>query len=80
MLEDSRDVHLEVSSPGISRNIKTTDEFKIFLGRKVKILNKNDSEWIHGMIDFVDNNSVNLNIDNGKVEISFEDINKAKLE
>ncbi len=80
LLEDSRDVHLEVSSPGISRNIKTTDEFKIFPGRKVKILCKNDSEWIHGIIESVDDNSVNLNIETGTVSLSFADINKAKLE
>ena len=80
MLEDSRDVHLEVSSPGISRNIKTTDEFKIFMGRKVKILSNNVSEWIHGSIESVDNNSVNLSIENGNIKIGFADINKAKLE
>ncbi len=80
VLEDSRDVNLEVSSPGITRNIKTADEFEIFLGKKVRILKKNDSEWIHGSIESVNDNSVNLNVDKQTVAVSFEDINKAKLE
>ncbi len=80
LLEDSRDVNLEVSSPGISRNIKTIDEFNIFLGRKVRILKRDDSEWIHGSIESVDANSVNLNNGKQTISVSFADINKAKLE
>jgi len=80
VLEDSRDVNLEVSSPGITRNIKTVDEFDIFLGKKVRILKKNDSEWIHGTIESVNDNSVNLNNYKQTVTVSFADINKAKLE
>lgn len=80
LLEDSRDINLEVSSPGITRNIKTVDEFEIFTGKKVKILKKNDSEWIHGSIESVNDNSVNLNNDKQTIAVSFENINKAKLE
>ncbi len=80
LLEDSRSVNLEVSSPGLSRNIKTADEFEIFIGRKVRVLKKDDSEWIHGSIDSVDNNSVNLNIGKDTLDVNFADINKAKLE
>ena len=80
LLEDSRDVNLEVSSPGITRNIKTVDEFDIFLGRKVRILKRDDSEWIHGSIESVDDNSVKLNNGKQTVSVSFPDINKAKLE
>lgn len=80
LLEDSRSVNLEVSSPGLSRNIKTIDEFEIFTGRKVRVLKKDDSEWIHGSIDSVDNNSVYINISKETVAVNFADINKAKLE
>lgn len=80
LLEESRSINLEVSSPGLSRNIKTVDEFEIFTGRKVRILKKDDSDWIHGSIDSVDNNSVNINISRQKTNIDFADINKAKLE
>ena len=80
LLEDSRSVNLEVSSPGLSRNIKAVDEFEIFIGRKVRILKKDDSEWIHGNIVSVENNSVNLNVSKETVIVDFADINKAKLE
>ncbi len=80
LLEDSRSVNLEVSSPGLSRNIKTVDEFEIFTGRKVRVLKKDDSEWIHGSIDSVDNNSVYINVSKETVSVNFADINKAKLE
>lgn len=80
LLEDSRSVNLEVSSPGLSRNIKTVDEFEIFMGRKVRVLKKDDSEWIHGSINSVDNNSVYIKIGKETVYVNFADINKAKLE
>jgi len=80
LLEDSRSINLEVSSPGLSRNIKVADEFEIFIGRKVRILKKDDSEWIHGNIVSVENNSVNLNISKKTIIVDFADINKAKLE
>ena len=80
LLEDSRNVNLEISSPGITRNIKAVDEFSFFIGRKVKILKYNDSEWIHGSIESVSDIHVNLNHDKQTVTVSFIDINKAKLE
>jgi len=80
LLEDTRNINLEVSSPGISRNIKSIEEFGIFVGKNVKILKKDDSNWIHGRISAVDNNSVKVNVDRNAVSVFFEDINKAKLE
>jgi ribosome maturation factor RimP len=80
LLEDSRSVNLEVSSPGLSRNIKTVDEFKIFISRKVRILKKDDSEWLYGSIESVDDTNVNLIKGKQTISVSFSDINKAKLE
>ncbi len=80
LLEDSRSINLEVSSPGISRNMKYIEEFEIFIGKKVRILKKDESEWIHGTINSVDNNSVIINTDKDTVAVTFDDINKAKLE
>ena len=80
LLEDTRNINLEVSSPGISRNVKSIEEFGIFIGKNVKILKKDGSDWIHGRISTVDNNSVIINVDKNAVSVSFEDINKAKLE
>ena len=80
LLEDTRNINLEVSSPGLSRNIKFIEEFGIFVGKRVKILKKDESGWIHGRIISVDNNSVKINEDKNAITVSFEDINKAKLE
>ncbi len=80
LLEDTRNINLEVSSPGLSRNIKSIEEFGIFVGKRVKILKKDESGWIHGRIISVDNNSVKINEDKNAITVSFEDINKAKLE
>lgn len=80
LLEDTRNINLEVSSPGLSRNIKSIEEFGIFAGKRVKILKKDESGWIHGRIISVDNNSVKINEDKNAITVSFEDINKAKLE
>ena len=94
MAEGERDIHLEVSSPGIGRNIKSLDEFEVFAGKSVKVLAGLDEDWIKGIIGGIQGNSAD---DNGeqifqlmekdetgnlvlKREIPVSDIRKAKLE
>ena len=77
---DDRDVHLEVSSPGIERNIKSAHEFEIFMGDGAKVLEENESEWIRGVISGTTPTSVVLETDEGEREIGFDSIQKAQLD
>ncbi len=86
MSQENRNVHLEVGSPGLSRNIKSADEFRIFKGRGVRILLENEDEWISGIIDSAEADELRLlvkeNSGNQSLEakISIMNIRKAKLD
>ena len=80
VLHDTRDVHLEVSSPGLSRKFKDAAEFDIFTGSTIGYVPINESEWIRGTILESSADSVVLLIDGIKTEIPFASIQKAKLD
>ncbi|MCL1992461.1 MAG: ribosome assembly cofactor RimP [Spirochaetes bacterium] len=53
-----RDVHLEVSSPGINRQIKCGAEFSHYMGRGVSCYCKDVSEWLSGILESADEKGV----------------------
>ena len=74
--------NLEVSSPGINRELFSIEDFLAFKGSKVKIKLKkvnNDSKNIVGIIDNIIGNNVSINVDNKTTTIDFNDIKKANL-
>lgn len=73
------EVVMEVSSPGLDRNLRFTDEFQVFLGKKVKVLRAGQSEWDKGKIQSAENPLI-LSTANGPIEIPFDTITKAKLD
>lgn len=81
---EDRDVYIEVSSPGVNRNIKSAGEFAVFKGKKIKLLLDDQDEWQKFIIKDTDNNCVILEIaeDNSSetVKIKYSDIRKAKLD
>jgi ribosome maturation factor RimP len=80
LYEDMRDIHLEVSSPGINRTIKSADEFPIFIHNMVKILEKGGSDWIRGEIKEADETSVTVQYDDSSYTVEYDNIQKAKLD
>ncbi len=80
IMEEIRDITLEISSPGTSRKIKSLDEFSIFTGRAVSILTIDDTEWIHGTIQTAENETLTVKTKEDTVSIKYSDIKKAKLE
>ncbi len=80
MLEETRDIYLEVSSPGMSRNIKTVDELIVFSGRRIKILLTDESEWITGRISSADKDSLTLKTKDDTLVVNYDTIRKAKLD
>ena len=79
ILFDSRDIHLEVGSPGIDRKIKHPREFNIFIGKQVKIYIQ-DKDWIHGTIIAADDQAVEMRIEHEVQRIPLSAIGKAQLE
>ena len=84
----TRDLELEVSSPGINRNIKDIGEFKIFLGKTVRVYAQSKASYVVGKIEKADDDYLYLSsylIEDTKEEgeeirIEYSDISKAKLD
>ena len=78
VLFDTRDIHLEVSSPGLRRSFKDIFEFEVFQGEHIRILI--GDQWIIGVLQGFDGKEVTLETEAGKTAAyAVETIKKAKL-
>ena len=77
LLENTKDVNLQVSSPGTDRKIKKAREFVIFRGRSIKLFR--GEEWIDAIIDDCDDKGVCFLINGNEEYVLFSEIIKAKL-
>ena len=76
--------YMELTSPGMERNIKNAAEFPLFLGREIRVYDKTVTDWVGGVLKAADSESVTLEEpkEDGSVEtksISLENIAKAKF-
>ncbi len=79
LLNDNRDIRLEVSSPGLTRKIKTADEFAVFINKGVVLL-LNTGDKIAGVIESSNNEGLKLKIGNKMMKIDYNEISTAKLD
>ncbi len=83
-----RDLQLEVSTPGLQRNLRDIYEFGLFVGRRVRVYDTARGAWVSGIIASVDDAGVTLDgttvedqTENlGTCVVPYERIHKAKLE
>ena len=83
-----RDLELEVSSPGLQRVIKDTLEFRVFLGKSVRVYSNEHSCYVIGKIAEATDDELTLDEylieDKGetgeRITLAYADIAKAKLE
>lgn len=75
----TEDTYMEVTSPGMERNIKNAAEFALFKGREVRVWDKTVSDWVGGVIQDADDKSVTLLCEDGAKTVAFENIAKAKF-
>ncbi|MDC7234612.1 MAG: hypothetical protein PQJ58_15380 [Spirochaetales bacterium] len=80
LIVESRDMSLEITSPGIDRRIKGTREYAIFSGKYVKILVEDQNEWISGKIVESDGKTLILNVNEENKSFSLDSIRKGKLD
>ena len=74
-----QEVYLEVSSPGIDRNIKDGSEFVHYIGKGVKCYRTDISDWTAGVLASADEKKIVLRLENGELELPYEIIAKARL-
>ena len=74
------DISMEMCSPGIERTLRNAAEFEIFIGREVRVWDKNINDWVCGKIKSSDKNQVTLEIEGGgEKSVAYADIAKAKF-
>mgnify|MGYP002864888761 CR=1 FL=1 len=74
------DVYMELTSPGMERNIKNPAEFALFKGRELRVWSREAADWVGGTIAVATEHSVTL-LQEGDTErvIPYSDIAKAKF-
>ena len=75
----TEDTYMELTSPGMERNIKNAAEFAVFIGRDVRVWDKTVTDWVGGKIISADDKTVILEKDGENHTFSFENIAKAKF-
>lgn len=80
------DISMEVTSPGLERNIKNAAEFALFEGRPVRVWHTAVTEWVRGIIVSSDSLSLTIELltEDGacaaeRKTIPYSEIAKAKL-
>ena len=71
---------MEVSSPGMERNIKNAAEFSFFKGREIRVWDKTKSDWVPGIIRDSDSEKLTMEAEGGEIiDVAYENIAKAKF-
>jgi len=79
-LLNTKDLYMEVTSPGMERTIKNAAEFSLFVGRMLRVWDTDVTEWIPGKLVSSDDKAVTLEKeDSSVVTVPYERIAKAKL-
>lgn len=75
--------HLEVSSPGLERPLRSVEDFERYLGKRarVKVHEAIGGEKVfEGIIGKIEDELIHLQLDDGRgIQFSFDKINKARL-
>lgn len=73
---------LEVSSPGLERPLKKKEDFKRFVGSKIKLILKHkikDSRNHTGILKAFEGSAITLVIEEDELDIPYDEIKKANL-
>lgn len=74
-------ISMELSSPGMERNIRNAAEFAFFIGRRIRVFSREASDWISGTLSSADGEKLSLecaDVEGGRT-VLYSDIAKAKF-
>jgi ribosome maturation factor RimP len=74
------DIYIEVSSPGIDRTVKNASEFRYYIGLPVRCYVAELSAWVEGVLESADSERLVLSGPDGRRELEYRQIAKAKLD
>jgi ribosome maturation factor RimP len=75
-----QDLYVEVSTPGVDRNIRDASEFRHYIGRAVRCFRTDISDWTSGVLVSADETGLVLTGKNGTMPLPYAIIAKAKLD
>jgi len=75
-----KDIYLEVSSPGIEKQIKDGYEFRHYIGKAVRCYRNDITEWSAGILESADETGIVMKTKEGALRLNFDIIAKAKLD
>jgi len=73
---------LEISSPGVKREIRSLEEFVRFMEAPVKVICEidGDRKVFNGTVSKISDNNITLSTEREEIEVSFDNIIKANLD
>jgi ribosome maturation factor RimP len=74
------DVYIEVSSAGIDRTVKDAGEFHLYIGLPVRCYLRDLSDWVSGVLESADREGLVLAGEDGRRELAYRQIAKARLD
>ena len=74
------DLSVEVSSPGINRQIRDGLEFACYRGRGVRCWRTDISDWSAGVLEAADGQGITIKGKEGTIRLDYEIIAKARLD
>jgi ribosome maturation factor RimP len=74
------DVYIEVSSTGIDRTVKDANEFRYYIGLPMRCYLRDGSDWVRGVLESADRERLVLAGENGRRELEYRRIAKARLD
>jgi ribosome maturation factor RimP len=80
LLFGDEDLSVELSSPGIDRNIKEGAEFAHFTGCNIRCYLPEKSDWVSGILKEQDEQKIVLENEGIMTELTYDKIAKAKLD
>lgn len=80
----TEDTYMELTSPGMERNIRNAAEFVLFKGKEIRVYDKTVTDWVGGKLISADEKELVLETSEkdgstAQKSISYENIAKAKF-
>jgi ribosome maturation factor RimP len=71
---------VEVSTPGISRQVRDGEELALYRGRGVRLWRTDISDWSAGILETADEQGVTIQGTEGAIRLDYSVIAKARLD
>ena len=71
---------IEVSSPGIDRILRTTNDFKAFAGERIRFIPVGETEWERGRLLGIEGETLTIETADGKLTLTLGGLAKARLD